>query len=106
MKTLRNDEDGSILPLTAVAFPALLAVAALALDVGYWYSRSTKMSNIADASAISGATALLPVDATLPLDGPANALTDAIGTVTTVIAPPNADSAALKSGASAAVKAA
>jgi Flp pilus assembly protein TadG len=99
MKTLWNDEDGSVLPLTAVAFPALLAVAALALDVGYWYSRSTKMSNIADASAISGATALLPVDAT-------SVPTSTIEKVTTIIAPANADSAALKTGETAAVKAA
>jgi len=54
-KRPRNSEAGSVLVLTAVALPVLIAFAALSLDVGYLYDYRQQMSAAADAAAISGA---------------------------------------------------
>ena len=53
--TSRNSDAGSVLVMTAIALPALIAVAALSLDVGYIYDYRQRMSGAADAAAMSGA---------------------------------------------------
>jgi Flp pilus assembly protein TadG len=53
-KSCKSDA-GSVLVMTAIALPALIAVAALSLDVGYIYDYRQRMGAAADAAAMSAA---------------------------------------------------
>lgn len=58
MKTNRRSESGQVMVFLAVAIVALLAFAALAIDVGMVYSDRRYDQSVADASALAGAQAL------------------------------------------------
>src|SRR6185436_19755627 len=51
----RSSDSGSVLVMTAIALPVLIAFAALSLDVGYIYDYRQRMSAAADAAATSAA---------------------------------------------------
>jgi hypothetical protein len=54
-RTLARDERGQILILTVLTMTALLGMAALAIDVGYFLDRRNSMGAAADAAAKAGA---------------------------------------------------
>jgi hypothetical protein len=66
MRDLWKNEEGSVVVLVTVSMFALFGFAALALDAGYWFDRSTRMSNVADLSAVSGAKIAVPIDLANP----------------------------------------
>lgn len=51
-------ERGAVLPFVAVALVAILAMAALALDMGHAYVNKTRLQNVLDASALASAKVL------------------------------------------------
>lgn len=51
-------QRGSILVLTAVLLPIMLAFTGLAVDIGYVYVQHAHMQNVADAAALAGASKL------------------------------------------------
>jgi hypothetical protein len=53
-----NRQAGVVLPLFAISAAALLAVAALALDVSFAYTDKTRLQNALDAAALAGAKVL------------------------------------------------
>jgi uncharacterized membrane protein len=53
-----QEENGAQLVLSAFALLVLLAFAALAVDVGYWYLEQQRMQIAADAAALEGARQL------------------------------------------------
>jgi Flp pilus assembly protein TadG len=53
-----RNERGVTLALAALAFPALLGMGALAVDVGYLYVARNVLQNAADAGAMAGANVL------------------------------------------------
>lgn len=66
MWDLWKNEDGSVVVLVTVSMFALFGFGALALDAGYWFDRTTIMSNVADLAAVSGAKMAVPVDLANP----------------------------------------
>jgi hypothetical protein len=50
-----RDERGYILLLTALVLVPLLVFASMAIDLGAWYARASKMQRAADAAALAGA---------------------------------------------------
>ncbi len=50
---------GAVLVLVAASLTMLMGFAALAIDVGYLYAVHTELRNVADASAMAGASALV-----------------------------------------------
>jgi len=55
LKTLINDENGSVLPITAGVIVILIAVAAVALDYARFTAASEKLKTAGDAAAVAGA---------------------------------------------------
>jgi hypothetical protein len=53
-----RSERGQALVLAALAMVAVLGFAALAIDVGYWYSQKREVQNAVDAAALAGAQEL------------------------------------------------
>lgn len=51
-------ERGAVLPFVAVALLAMLAMGALALDMGHAYVNKTRLQNVLDAAALAGAKVL------------------------------------------------
>ncbi|MGZ5055217.1 MAG: TadE/TadG family type IV pilus assembly protein, partial [Methylobacter sp.] len=51
-------QRGAILPLVAIGMAALLAMGGLALDMGHGYLNKTRLQNVLDAAALSGAKTL------------------------------------------------
>ena len=52
------NQKGSVLLLMAFTIPFLIAISAIAADVGYLYVQRSHMQNIADAAALAGAARL------------------------------------------------
>jgi Flp pilus assembly protein TadG len=50
----RSDERGYVLVLTALILPALMLMAAFAVDIGSWYARAAQLQRGADAAALAG----------------------------------------------------
>ena len=55
MRSLRRDEEGVLLVITALLFPVLLAFLGLSLDVGMIYDEKRRQQNAADSGAMGGA---------------------------------------------------
>ena len=53
MTRVRDDERGQVIVLAAVMIPVFLLIAALALDVGNWYTHKRQLQNRADAAAFA-----------------------------------------------------
>src|SRR6266545_7790725 len=51
---LLRDERGSVLMFVVVGLPVLLAVFAIALDVGNWFVHHRALQNQVDAAALAG----------------------------------------------------
>jgi len=56
--TRLRSERGQALILAALAMVVILGFAALAIDVGYWYSQKREVQNAVDAAALAGAQEL------------------------------------------------
>jgi hypothetical protein len=54
MKRLRDDR-GSVIVLVVLLMTALLAISAVAVDVGSWYTADRKLQSTADAAVLAGA---------------------------------------------------
>lgn len=52
--TVRHGERGMLLPFFTLMFVVFLGMAALAVDVGFWYADKRKAQDAADASALAG----------------------------------------------------
>jgi Flp pilus assembly protein TadG len=52
---LLRDRRGATVVLIAIAFPAVIGVTALAVEVGFWYALKRQDQTAADAAALSGA---------------------------------------------------
>jgi hypothetical protein len=50
----KNDEGGYVLALTGLLLTVFMIFAALSVDIGAWYSRSTQLQRAADAAALAG----------------------------------------------------
>jgi hypothetical protein len=50
----RRGEHGYVLVLTALVLPALMLMAAFAVDLGSWYARAAQLQRGADAAALAG----------------------------------------------------
>lgn len=61
---LARREDGGVMALVAIVALALLAFAALAVDIGYGLTARSEAQRVADACALAGASAYLEYDAT------------------------------------------
>jgi hypothetical protein len=59
LKKLLKKDDGNVLILVTAALIVLIGFAALAVDIGYFYSERAKLVTAADAAALAGAQ-LLP----------------------------------------------
>ncbi len=57
----RSDESGYVLVLMAVLLPVLCGIAALVIDVGFWYVTGLREQRAADAAALAGVP-FLPAD--------------------------------------------
>lgn len=55
---LRNDDSGAVAVLVAIMAFAIIAISALAVDVGYWYTCRRQLQSAADAGALAGAKIL------------------------------------------------
>ena len=58
MNTSLFSQKGSVLILMAFTIPFLIAISAIATDVGYLYVQRSHLQNIADAAALAGAAKL------------------------------------------------
>ncbi len=58
MRKLRYDDTGAVAVLFALMAFAIIAISALAVDVGYWYTCKRQLQSAADAAALAGATEL------------------------------------------------
>src|SRR5437868_7299732 len=56
---------GNVTPLVIVAFPMLVAAMTLAINSASLHHRQVELQNSAEAAALAGANALVPVDDTL-----------------------------------------
>jgi hypothetical protein len=77
VKKLRfqNRRRGAVLAVVALSMVGLLAVAALALDIGMMFSARGEAQRTADAAALAGASAFLDIDPTThPTEARAEAL--------------------------------
>jgi len=54
-----RDEDGSVLPLTALLLSVLLGMAAFAIDLGMVYVAKAEAQRASDAAALAGSTVLI-----------------------------------------------
>ncbi len=59
-RRIRRDERGSAIVLVAVAGFALVAIAALAIDIGMLFNSRSEAQRTADAAALAGASAYMP----------------------------------------------
>src|SRR6266480_4171415 len=55
-RSMRQDQSGGVIILTALAITMLVGLVGLALDVGMWYRTNRAMQNAADAAVIAAAT--------------------------------------------------
>lgn len=99
----REAERGQVLPLVALAFVALLGMAALAFDVGYYRYQQRVEQAAADSAAIAAAVSLIysssaDVLSVARLDAQKNGFTDDGGTTVSVTVnhPYNGDSNAVE----------
>jgi hypothetical protein len=60
------DQDGAIAVVIALLLPVLFGFAGLAVDIGHIYAVDSQLKNAADAGALSGAKALLPLLSGIP----------------------------------------
>jgi uncharacterized membrane protein len=58
MKLLRRNQRGQVLVLATLAMVVFMGFAALAVDIGFYYTARRQMQTAADAAAISAAYAL------------------------------------------------
>ena len=73
-RTSRPEKDGGfVLVFFALAIIALMGIAALVVDVGYWYLRGDQIQRAADAAALAGVV-YMPGNA--PLGSASNAATN------------------------------
>lgn len=56
-KLFRRDERGAVAIIFGLLLPCLLGIAALAIEVGYWYSERNKLQVAADSAAYSALVA-------------------------------------------------
>jgi len=66
--TYRKQQRGSILVLIAFAIVGLIAMAALVIDFGYFYSTRSQLQNTADSSALAGVALLVGTNSTAQTD--------------------------------------
>lgn len=63
LKSIKDDESGSIVVIVAVAMTLVLALAALVLDFGLAYMKTAEIQNVADSAALSAGQKLpIPVN--------------------------------------------
>jgi len=54
-----TDDDGAVAVIVAVSLTMIFALAALAIDVGYWYDTRHQLQAAADAGALAGCSVLI-----------------------------------------------
>jgi Flp pilus assembly protein TadG len=58
LKRRCREESGAVLVLVAIMIPVFLGLAALSVDLGYFYQQQRKVQSTADSAALAGAQAL------------------------------------------------
>jgi hypothetical protein len=58
LRSAKNSQRGAVLAIFAIAMLAIIAIAGLALDLSHAYVDKTRMQNVLDATAMSGAMTL------------------------------------------------
>jgi Flp pilus assembly pilin Flp len=58
IRRLARDESGAVAVIFAIVFLVIVGVAALAVDVGYWYTAKRQLQSAADAAALAGCNEL------------------------------------------------
>ena len=59
----RNNQDGTVAMVFAVALPILIGALAVSIEAGYWMKSKTDLQVTADMAAYAGALELLTHDA-------------------------------------------
>ena len=64
-----RDSRGTVAIVFVLLLVALIGLAALAIDVGYWFSSKEECQNAADAAALAGSSKMLTWNSAFKVDG-------------------------------------
>src|SRR5690606_13131131 len=83
-RRFRDDQRGAVMVVTAIAMTLVMALAALATDMGHVFLQSRKLQGIADLAALSAAADLPHAQTAALATVQANGWPEAVGPLSTV----------------------
>ena len=71
-----SDDSGAVAVTFAIVFLVIVAFAALAVDVGFWYTAKRQLQSAADAAALAGCRELSEAAGTVAIEQAVSSFAD------------------------------